>query len=77
MMSITQALLETADRQPCGCPACDDGIQSGHFACSQSPAILLRLEQDGYLARYYNGTSWVWKRTEKQPVAEQMRVAVR
>jgi hypothetical protein len=72
-MSITQTLLETADQQPCGCPACDDGIRPGHFVCSQSPAVLLQLEQEGYLTRYYNGTSWVWERTEKQSAAEQMQ----
>jgi hypothetical protein len=72
-MTITQTLLETADQQPCGCPACDDGIQPGHFACSQSPAVLLQLEKERYLTRYYNGTSWVWERTEKQSAAEQMQ----
>jgi hypothetical protein len=72
-MTITQTLLETADQQPCGCPACDDGIQPGHFACSQSPAVLLQLEKEGYLVRYYDGTSWVWERTDKRTAAEQMQ----
>lgn len=46
---------------PCGCPACDDGVQPGHFACSTAPEWVLMAEREGAVVRYYNGTSWVWE----------------
>lgn len=57
--------LGSAATAPCGCPACDDGVQQGHFACSQPKPIHVQLEQDGYLSRDYNGTSWAWELTGK------------
>lgn len=71
-MDTTTTLLDFADQQPCGCPACDGGVQHGHFACSQSPAVLVQLERKGYLTRHYDGTSWVWERTNKRLVSERI-----
>ena len=48
------------DGAPCGCPACDDGVQPGHFACSCPPAALLEGERDGRLHRFYDDGAWRW-----------------
>ena len=45
---------------PCGCPACNNGVQPGHFACNTSPAEMLRAEADGAAIRVYaDGWGWV------------------
>lgn len=71
--NVTKTLLNTASHQPCGCPACDDGIQQGHFACSEAAPVLVQLEREGFLSRHFNGTSWVWERTNKQLPSERLR----
>jgi hypothetical protein len=58
-------ILKYVGAQPCCCYACDSGVQPGHFACSQPPAVLLQLEAQGRVIRYYNGTSWVWDTPEE------------
>lgn len=47
-------------RIPCGCPACDDGVQPGHFACEQPPAAMLQAEIDGQVTRSYDDGAWRW-----------------
>ena len=48
--------------EPCGCPACDDGVQPGHFACSQPSEIMLRLERiNASISRVYDdGWRWIY-----------------
>jgi hypothetical protein len=70
MSDVTKTLLDTANQQPCGCPACDDGIERGHFACNQSAPVLVQLEKEGFLSRHYNGTSWIWERTNRRLLSE-------
>lgn len=41
------------DDEPCGCHACDDGVQPGHFACSQPSTEMLELERAGRVTRVY------------------------
>lgn len=50
----------------CGCPACDDGVQPGHFACSQADAKLVQEEAAGEVVRFFDGTSWRWERTSRE-----------
>lgn len=59
----TELSVQGYDREikaPCGCYACDDGVQPGHFACSQPPADLLESERVGHVVRSYTGGSWRW-----------------
>jgi len=56
-LDIKQVSIEV----PCGCYACDEQVQQGHFACSTPPTEMLELEAVGKTIRYYNGTSWVWE----------------
>jgi len=51
---------EQLDREPCGCPACDDGVQPGHFACSMSSEAMLAREQSGEVGRAYDDGAWHW-----------------
>lgn len=50
-----------APTAPCGCPACDNHVQQGHFVCSSAPQWALEAERAGVIARYYDGTSWKWE----------------
>ena len=45
---------------PCGCPACNDGVLQGHFACSQSPLALIAWERNGEAWRAYASGAWRW-----------------
>lgn len=45
---------------PCGCIACNDRVQDGHFACSCPPEELVEDEQEEGCWRSFNGTSWKW-----------------
>jgi len=53
---------------PCGCHACDEGVQPGHFLCSQPSAEMLRREKEGKVVRYLIGgpgspdgpQRWAW-----------------
>lgn len=45
---------------PCGCHACDDGVQQGHFACETPHAALLQAEKDGLVTRHLDGSTWRW-----------------
>lgn len=56
---------------PCGCPACDDGVQPGHFACEQSDLWARVQEVKGEMVRNYNGTSWAWEFV--RPARESMK----
>jgi len=45
---------------PCGCAACEDEVQAGHFACSTSPEelrgdpeVFPRLENGRWFWQYY------------------------
>lgn len=49
---------EAVAAEPCGCPACDNGVQSGHFACSQPNEYMLRRERDGLAIRGYDDGAW-------------------
>lgn len=44
----------------CGCPACDNGVQSGHFACASPDPLLLQAERDRLIARHYDDGEWRW-----------------
>jgi hypothetical protein len=46
---------------PCGCHACDGGVQQGHFACEQPPVWALELERAGKIARHCEDSGWVWE----------------
>lgn len=46
--------------EPCGCPACDGGVQSGHFACSQPSEAMLKAEAAGLVSRHYEDGAWRW-----------------
>lgn len=41
------------EREPCGCHACDEQIQPGHFVCSVPNAEMLRAEVEGLVYRSY------------------------
>lgn len=45
---------------PCGCCACNDGAQPGHFACETPLAALLQAERDGLVTRHLDGSTWRW-----------------
>lgn len=63
LSALDRAKASIADElaaMPCGCPACDNGVQPGHFACEQADAWSRVQEAKGEMVRYYNGTSWVW-----------------
>lgn len=47
-------------REPCGCYACDESTQPGHFACMTPPGELLVAERRGVISRLYTDGSWVW-----------------
>lgn len=65
-LEIEEQIGYTVDTQsgeiqaPCGCSACDDGVQPGHFACEQPPAALLQAERDGLVTRHYDNGAWRW-----------------
>lgn len=44
----------------CGCSACDDGVQPGHFARSQPPEWALEMERAGLVSRSL-GSAWRWR----------------
>lgn len=46
---------------PCGCYACDDGVQQGHFACETPPAWALEWERQRKIFRHYDGGCWKWE----------------
>lgn len=50
---------------PCGCGACDDEVQPGHFACSTAPARLVEAERQGVLVRSFGSGIWEWVVTRK------------
>ena len=50
----------SAANAACGCYACDDGVQPGHFACEQSDAQLVQLESLGFVSRAYDDGVWRW-----------------
>jgi len=43
---------------PCGCRACVDKVQPGHFACSTSP---LHLMDDNNVCARLEGSKWFWE----------------
>lgn len=47
-------------KAPCGCSACDDGVQQGHFTCEESPSILVAGEKEGMFIRTYDDGAWRW-----------------
>lgn len=49
-------------KAPCGCSWCNDGAQSGHFACSAValPAAMLQAEEQGLVTRSYDNGAWRW-----------------
>lgn len=49
---------------PCGCIACNNAVQQGHFACEASPLALLVWERKGEAHRHYDGGRWRWFVTE-------------
>lgn len=46
-------LQASYDQEPCGCPACDNGVQPGHYACSQPSEPMLKAEAEGLVVRHY------------------------
>lgn len=69
-MNVTETLLTNLDREPCGCFACDAGVQQGHFACDMPRPVILQLEKEGYVSRSLSESSWRWLRTNKQLPSE-------
>src|SRR4051812_28204673 len=53
--------LEVQIAVSCGCCACDEQVQQGHFACLPPPRAMLELERAGKVVRSYNGAAWVWE----------------
>jgi hypothetical protein len=45
---------------PCGCYACTEQIQQGHFACDTPPEDMLAAEKEGEVWRSYVDGRWVW-----------------
>lgn len=41
------------EHQPCGCHACNEQVQLGHFACSVPDASMLEAEARGEVYRQY------------------------
>lgn len=39
--------------EPCGCYACDNDVQPGHFACSAPNEYMLKAEAAGLVSRAY------------------------
>lgn len=50
---------------PCGCIACDESVQQGHFACEVPPLALLHWERRGEAHRSYTDSGWRWFVTEE------------
>lgn len=66
MSTGTQADERAAiEAEPCGCPACDDGVQPGHFACEQASEKMIAGEQIGMFARAYDDDRWRWFRARR------------
>lgn len=42
---------------PCGCSACGEEVQQGHFACSTSPAKLIK---DQNVLPVLENNRWYW-----------------
>jgi hypothetical protein len=47
---------------PCGCYACTEGVQQGHFACSTPPPEMVEAEKRGEVFRSYTEGRWMWIR---------------
>ena len=45
---------------PCGCPACNERAQAGHFACEPAPEALLQMERENLVIRTYDDGAWRW-----------------
>ena len=63
------------------CPECDDGLKSGHFACSVPSAKLLAREATGEIERVmmrefglYFGSLWRWRRVAGESTEEQRAI---
>lgn len=54
----------------CGCSACDDGVEPGHFACLISDERMIALEEAGLVCRSYNQGEWVWEILKGEPHLE-------
>lgn len=55
---------EISDRlqsTPCGCSACNEGVQQGHFACEVPPDWALSMERAGEIVRHYGDSGWKWE----------------
>jgi len=60
-------MVELLD-EPCGCFACNDGVQLGHFLCDQPNRDMLALEKTGQVSRHLVGgpgsfmgpQRWAW-----------------
>jgi hypothetical protein len=71
--AIQHGLLNI-DNAACGCFACDDGVQPGHFACSQPSEWALEMERAGLISRAYTderadgsrslSSAWRWEVVE-------------
>ncbi len=57
MTQYSSILLSTVG----GCPACDESVQPGHFACAPSSDWLLKKEEEGKAFRVYNSDSGRWE----------------
>ena len=57
---------------PCGCYACNEQVQPGHFACELSPLALLAWERNGDAYREYDGGRWRWFVTEESQIRGQI-----
>lgn len=44
----------------CGCYACSQTVQQGHFACSVPNKTLLALEESRQAVRVLDGNEWRW-----------------
>lgn len=47
-------------RAPCGCYACDNGVEPGHFACEQPTGAMLKAESEGLIVRHLEDSTWRW-----------------
>jgi hypothetical protein len=55
---ISGSVIEVIEA-PCGCMACEDQVQPGHFACSTSP---VELRSDPNVQAVLVDSRWIWIR---------------
>ena len=46
--------------EPCGCFACNERVQPGHFLCSVPAEHMLVFEEHDRVERRFDGGRWAW-----------------